>query len=162
MSLLNRFKREALNQIIDTAKNAITGTPAAQPGQPQPYAQSQPYAPPQQNTGFVPPQSSAAGPEQYFDQILAAEFPDIQVIKNAPPEGVGIAPPSPCRPYSYALLRGGRTAAVMMLTPHNRDRNAAFLNAKKAAAASNVKFLNFYTHFSNERDYVVTRIRSAL
>ena len=106
--------------------------------------------------------SPDANIDHIFNQILAAEFSDLKIIKNATPESVGITAPHPCRPYSYALLRNGKAAVVIMLTPHNRDRNSAFLNAKKSALDSNVKFLNFYTHFVNEHNYVVTRIRSAL
>ena len=49
-----------------------------------------------------------------------------------------------------------------MLTPHNRDNNLAFRNAKQACQAAGVPFINFYSHLPNEREYVVTRIRSML
>ena len=108
------------------------------------------------------PVNSSLSVEQRFDEIFAAEFSDFQIVKEAVPQSVGISAPTPCRPYSYALLRGGQTALVILLTPHNRDRNSAFLNAKKSAISSNIPFLNFYTHYPNERGYVVSRIRDAL
>ena len=115
-----------------------------------------------QNTEYAAPQDNGMSAEQKFDQIFATEFADLQVSKEVSAESVGIAAPVPCRLYSYALRRGGQPVAVIMLTPHNRDHNAAFMNAKAAAQNSSVAFLNFYTHFQNERSYVVSRIRNAL
>ena len=99
---------------------------------------------------------------QKFEQIFAAEFSDLELVKNASPESLGIKAPNPCKSYSYALRRNGKTAALIMLTPRNRDRNSAFLNARDSALKSNVPFLNFYTHFYNDRNYIVSRIRKAL
>ena len=128
------------------------------------------YAPAQQNTEYSAPQNTeSAAPQndgmsvvQRFEQIFATEFADLQVSKEVSAESVGIAAPSPCRPYSYALKRGGQPVLVIMLTPHNRDHNAAYMNAKAAAEKSSVAFLNFYTHFQNDRSYIVSRIRNAL
>ena len=120
-------------------------------------------APIQQNSRFNVRAASKDLPlEQRIEQILASEFSDLQVQREVPPQNVGISAPYPCRPYSYALFRGSRPVAVIMLTPHNRDHNAAFLNAKSSAEMSGVPFLNFYTHFNNERSYVVGRIRERM
>ena len=142
---------KSLGDIVDSAKPA-GGENSSVPAP----------APVQQVPVYSEPVSSPMNVEQKFDEIFAAEFSDCQVIKNADPQSVGISAPIPCRPYTYALLRGGQPVLVILLTQHNRDRNAAFLNAKRSAMNSSVKFLNFYTHYPNERGYVVTRIRSAL
>ena len=115
-----------------------------------------------QTTEPVESQDDAVNINQIFEQIFATEFSDLQVSKEVSPDSVGIVAPTPCRPYSYALRRNGQPVAVIMLTPHNRDHNAAFMNAKAAAQNSNVVFLNFYTHFQNERNYVISRIKNAL
>lgn len=104
----------------------------------------------------------SANIDKKFDQILASEFSNLTVVKNASPESMGVPALQPCKAYSYGLLRNGKIVAAIMLTPHNRDRNAAFLNAKKSALDSKIAFLNFYTHFPNEHGYVVSRIKNAL
>ncbi len=96
-----------------------------------------------------------------FDELLASDFSAYEVRKNASAQSLGITG-APCKDYDYALIKGGRTAAVIMLTPHNRDNNAAFKNAKANALKSNVAFINFYTHMDNERSYVSSRIKSFL
>ena len=177
MGLFDSLKNLGLDKIVDSigesiesaaerVNDAVNNNPSDSSGYAQQNTQ---YAAPQ-NAGYAAPQSAENfAPQdekvdvvQKFEQIFATDFADLQVTKEASPESVGIAAPGPCRPYSYALWRGGQPALVIMLTPHNRDHNAAFMNAKAAATNSNVAFLNFYTHFLNERNYVVSRIRSAL
>ena len=164
MGLFDNLKKTALNKIVDTVQKTVENIPGATvrpaSGNQNP---SQPYSGHQSPEGPVVQNSSAAtNIDQKFDQILAAEFSDLEIVRNAPPEKIGISAPNPCKPYSYALLRNGKTVAVIMLTHHNRDRNSAFLNARKSALESNITFLNFYAHFPNERSYVVSRIKNAL
>ena len=158
MGLFNDLKKTALGKIVDTMEKSLGGIMDS-PAKPAESNISPVRPVDAMNTA---PISSPVSVEQKFDEILASEFADFQVARNVSPESVGISAPSPCRPYTYALLRGGQTAAVIMLTPHNRDHNSAFLNAKRAAMNSTAAFLNFYTHFQNERSYVVSRIRNAL
>ena len=171
MGLFNDLKKAAkdigkidVSRIANTFEKAIGGTAgsAIKPGAgheslsgPSPSSQST------NNVSFGN-NPTEINVDQMFDQILTHEFSNLELVKNVSPQSVGIAAPHPCRPYSYALLRNGKIAVVIMLTPHNRDRNSAFLNAKKSALDSNVKFLNFYTHFSNERNYVISRIKNVL
>ena len=155
----------ALNKIVDSVEKSIVNTPGSTTGSGSNYGESSPSRP---SSSISSVQNTSRNVnininiDQMFDQILATEFSNIQVVKNASPESVGVSAPHPCKPYSYALLRNGKAAVLIMLTPHNRDRNSAFLNAKKSALNSNIKFLNFYTHFSNEQNYVISRIKSAL
>ena len=160
MGLFDDLKKINLGKIVNTVEKSLgdmsesLGRPAERrevPAQPAAAYQSAPAA-----------RNDSVSVEQKFEQILSTEFSELRVVQNASPESVGIAAPSTCRPYSYALLRNGQTAAVIMLTPHNRDHNAAFINARKSALNANVAFLNFYTHFANERNYVISRIRDAL
>jgi len=183
MGFLDDLKKSAINKIVDTtgknignalgkaisnsignAVNNVANSAAKSNTKPDNSHETPPRP-----SGAVQPEALRANSantdaaiDRKFDEILAAEFPDLSVIKNAPPESVGIAAPHPCKPYSYALQRSGKTVAAIMLTPHNRDKNSAFLNARKSALDSKIVFLNFYTHFANERGYVVTRIRNAL
>ena len=166
MGLFDGLKKAALGKVVNTVEKAISNTPA-KPGAGQGSSSWSSAAP--QSSGAGSPATGLAGAnagqeniDQKFDGIFANEFSDLQIIKNASPESVGISAPQPCRPYSYALLRNGKIAAAIMLTPHNRDRNSAFLNAKKSALDSNIVFLNFYMHLPNERNYVVSRIKNAL
>ena len=162
MGLFDQLKKVAVEKIVDTVEKSF-GTTAEPHAGPLGGTESSvaPAAAPQ-STEWAAPQTNTVNLAQQFDQIFATEFPDLQVLREATPESVGLPAVAPCRPYSYALLRNGQTAALVMVTPHNRDRNSAFRNARAAAQNSNVVFLNFYTHLPNERNYVVSRIRSAL
>ena len=176
MGLFDSLKNSAINKIVDTTGKSIGNTlgkaisnkienaigasikpSGVHENPPRPSAAAQ-------SAGPVHPANpvDSSNINQKFDQIFAAEFSDLSIIRNASPESIGIAAPQPCRPYSYALQRNGKTVAAIMLTPHNRDKNSAFLNARKSALDSKIAFLNFYTHFANERGYVVSRIRNAL
>ena len=182
MGLFDSIKKTAINKIVDNAGKSIgnsigntlgktisnkientlggvlpkSGSSPVYPAQNRQSSSNQVF----ENQGSW--NQDFAVVDRKFDQILASNFSDLQVVKNASPESVGILAPQPCRPYNYALLRNGKIAVAILLTPHNRDRNSAFLNAEKAALNSKVAFLNFYTHYPNERDYIVSRIRKAL
>ena len=164
MGLFDNLKKTALSKIVDTVQKTVENVPGASvrsgSGNQSP---SRSYSTPQSSDRPVIQNNFAnTNIDQKFDQILAAEFSDLEIVKNASPEKIGISAPNPCKPYSYALLRNGKAVAVIMLTHHNRDRNSAFLNARKSALESNITFLNFYTHFANERNYVISRIKNAL
>ena len=176
MGLFDSLKKTAVNKIVNTVEKSVGKTIDGAVGRKIDNAAGSLFNSKSSHANTSGNSSQSAGPaahqnnaaantenlDQKFDQILAAEFSDLKVVRNASPESVGITASGPSRPYTYALLRNGKTVAAIMLTPHNRDKNSAFLNAKKSALNSNVKFLNFYTHFSNERSYVVSRIKSAL
>lgn len=98
--------------------------------------------------------------EAKFDGILASDFAAYEIKKSATAESLGLSAQSPCKPYDYAMFKGGRLVAVIMLTPKNRDTNMAFKNAK--SAASRISFINFYTNMDNETGYVKQRIKSFL
>lgn len=94
----------------------------------------------------------------YFADILATEFGAYELRQNVSPAELG----GSGKAYDFGLYRGGRLAGVVMLTEHNRDRSAAFLNAKATCAQAGVPFINFYLHMPNERSYIIGRIKSML
>ncbi|MCL1914112.1 MAG: hypothetical protein FWG10_09625 [Eubacteriaceae bacterium] len=100
--------------------------------------------------------------ELKFDKILHDEFSYLDVAKNVEAERIAFVAATPCKAYSYVVSDNGRIVAVIMLTKRNRDHNAAFLNARSAAQAANLPFLNFYSYYPNERDYIISRIKAAL
>lgn len=91
----------------------------------------------------------------YFADILTTEFGGYELRQNVSPAELG----GSGKPYDFVLCRGGRPVGAVMLTEHNRDRNAAFLNAKAACEQAGVPFINFYLHMPNERNYIVGRIK---
>ncbi|MCL2139832.1 MAG: hypothetical protein FWH41_09940 [Treponema sp.] len=164
MGFLDDLKKTTVGKIVNSVEKAIetaSGT-STRPNTNYESSSRSSAVPQSSKEAAINNNSTSTNVDQKFDQILAAEFSGVEVIKNAAPESVGISAPQPCRPYSYALLRNGKIVAAIMLTPHNRDRNSAYLNAKKSALDSNIQFLNFYTHYMNERNYVISRIRNAL
>jgi len=165
MGIFDNLKKTALGKIVDVVEKTIENVPGVTTGSGSSYGGTSPSRASSSTPSFQNNSTNSnknINIDQMFDQILATEFSNIQVVKNASPESVGVSAPHPCKPYSYALLRNGKAAVLIMLTPHNRDRNSAFLNAKKSALDSNIKFLNFYTHFANEQNYVISRIKNAL
>lgn len=172
MGLLNRLTRGAVSELgksigsklgdalTDSLEKAtgidLDGSDSASAS----AAATTTVAPSQASVGSSAPLTDAELVKQ-FDEILASDFASYEVRKNASAQSLGITG-APCKAYDYALINGGRTAAVIMLTPHNRDNNAAFKNAKANALNSNVAFINFYTHMENERSYVASRIKSFL
>lgn len=159
MGLLKKVLRKGLDKVLDgvgdeaarTVASVIRGAGGQRDdGRREPVAQSVPRR--------TEPQESI---EQTMPEILAACFPAYEVQREVPASAFGWSV-SPARPYSYCLYSGGYLSAVIMLTPHNRDNNAAFRNARAACAENGIPFINFYTHMPNERQYVVERIRSFL
>ncbi len=97
----------------------------------------------------------------YFEGILRSDFKDFEIKKNVPAESLSSAAAG--KGYlglSFVLYRGGRPAAAVMLTAHNKDRSRAFYGAKDACEKARIPFINFYTHYPNEHAYVTGRIRS--
>ena len=90
--------------------------------------------------------------------ILASDFGMYTAQQNVPASSLGVNV-APCRPYDYVLSQNGRAVAAIMFVDHNRDKNAAYLNAKSSCAQIGIPFINFYTHMPNERNFVISRIR---
>lgn len=113
---------------------------------------------------FAPAQTArpSADLNAFFTSLLSEEFGSYETEKGLSAFELGFGSVTPVKPYDFALLQNGACKAVIMLTPHNRDNNAAFKNARASAGRAGVPFINFYTHFPNERSYVVNRIQSFL
>lgn len=96
----------------------------------------------------------------YFDDILKNEFSEFTVQENVNARFLFPLSSEKCRPYTYVLYDYGKIKAVIMLTEHNGGNTVSFKDAKAACLAAGIPFINFFTHFPNEREYVVNRIRS--
>ena len=99
----------------------------------------------------------------YFSKIINNNFNEYEIKKNVPVanldnkvNGLGY------RDYNYLLCKNGRLCCAIMLTNHNCDKNKQFIGAKNTCLNVKIPFLNFYTHFENEEQYVINRIKSAL
>lgn len=160
MSLL----KSILNMVLKTAAESISQR-AEQPASPRATSPS-----PNANR-----QAPNIGPD-YFAEILATDFPQYSVRQNVPvTELAGFAtdefklyatrPQQSYKaewgqPYTFVLSQGGTPAAVVMLgsgTSHNK--NVKYLIARMYAKKLGLPYINFYTQYPNERDYVVSRIR---
>ncbi len=91
----------------------------------------------------------------YFRTIIKEVFSGYIVREDMPVSELG----GEGRPYDFALIAGGECAGVVMLVEHNRDNNRAYKGARAAAQAAGVPFINFYTHMTNERGFVINRIK---
>ncbi len=138
---------EAAKQFV----NSVQQNSAAQNS----AAQSFPAAP-----SAAAPVAASGNIQSYFNGILSESFPDCELRAGATAASLGLTAAANAKPYDFALLRGGQPVGVVMLTPHNRDNNAAFKSARSAAETARVPFVNFYTHFPNEKNYVVRRLKS--
>ncbi|MDR1710777.1 MAG: hypothetical protein LBR58_02810 [Propionibacteriaceae bacterium] len=155
MGLFDKLIKSAVSDALqDVVKDAVSQAFGVEGDQAQPAPAQQ--APVQQAADA--PAAAAAeqlGDRAAFKAMLAAEFPDLEVREDTPVSALG----GEGKPYDLGLYRAGAPVGMVMLTPHNRDNNAAFKGAKAAAAAAGVPFINFYTHMANERSYCVERIR---
>ena len=110
---------------------------------------------------YVPVESLIDGNvEANFSEVLSTEFTDYEIRKNVSPMEIGGS--NAARTYTFGLYQGGVPKLFITLTPHNRYQNRPFREAKSACENNGIPFLNFFTHFSNEKTYVVNRIRTAL
>lgn len=90
--------------------------------------------------------------------ILGREFGRFTVRTAVTASDLGLSGYDVAKPFDYCLYNGSVPVAVIMLTAHNRDRNRAFLTAKAVASGLGLPFINFYTHFENNPQYVIDRI----
>ena len=166
MGLFDSIKKTAINKIVNTVEKSIgkaVGS-AARSGSVNSGSYNAPQNTDSDRSSYAQSRGNTPDPdiEQKFEQILTGDFPELRIMKNAAPANIGITAPQPCRPYTFALMRNGKAAVVILLTQHNRINNAAFKNARKSALDSKIPFLNFYTHMPNERGYITSRIKSVL
>ncbi|MDR1776190.1 MAG: hypothetical protein LBS17_07110 [Actinomycetes bacterium] len=135
-----------------------TGSQQAEsaPGQ-QTAAATSPSPTPASTPATAPAAGGASGAKNagYFAEIIDTAFPDYQVKTRVAVAEFG----GQGRPYDFVLYRAGAPVGAVVLVEHNRDRNAAYLNSKAAAAAAGLPFINFYTHMPNERGFVINRIK---
>jgi hypothetical protein len=103
-----------------------------------------------------------ANVKTYFDELLRDNFAEYEVKENIHPKTFSETAEKWFREYTYVLYKGDKAVVAIMLTPHNRNTTQAFGGAREVAIKAGVKFMNFMTHYPNERDYVVNRIKSAL
>ena len=112
----------------------------------------------------------------YFREILATEFAAYSVRENVPVTDVaGFANdefklyetrPTQAykaewgQPYTFVLEQMGAIKGVVMLGKgHSHDSNVKYLIARMYAKKSGIPYINFYTQMTNERNYVIWRIR---
>jgi len=93
--------------------------------------------------------------KEYFAEILASEFSQYEVKENVPVSDIG----GIGKAYDFGLYSNGKLVAVIPLVEHNRDHNRAYLGGREAAKKENIPFINFYLHMTNERNYVINRIK---
>lgn len=160
MSLL----KSILNMVLKTAVESIEQR-AEQPASPRATSPSPSTHRPSPNIG-----------PDYFAEILATDFPQYSVRQNVPvTELAGFAtdefklyatrPQQSYKaewgqPYTFVLCQGVAPVGVVMLgsgTSHNK--NVKYLIARMYAKKLGLPYINFYTQYPNERDYVVSRIR---
>ena len=154
---VNKLKNSAVNALGDALGDAVRG---AINGDDSCNTEQRP-----QHSSCNPASDTPGKPEEprkdraFFAGVLASEFGGAYEIReNISPAELG----GSGRNYDFGLYRAGRLIGVVVLIEHNRDRSAAFINAKRACANANVPFISFYYHMPNERGYVIARIKSFL
>lgn len=85
------------------------------------------------------------------------------VLSNQPITIIaGVKPAYPVRNFDYVVSKGNVIYGVIMITNHNKDRNRAYMIPKSTCAENGIPFINFYTHFPNEPQYVQQRLMSQI
>lgn len=165
MSLL----KSIMNMVLKTAVESINqqeeqpARPAAATPKPEP-AKSEPVR--ETITDFP----------AYFAGILSTEFPQYSTKRNVPVTDLAgyatdefqLYKTRPLQsykaewgaPYTFVLYQGGTPAGIVMLgdgTSHSK--NVKYLISRMYAKKMGLPYINFYTQYPNERDYVVNRIK---
>ena len=164
------------SKIVDVVKENIEN--ASKPTtQPKPQSQSQPTPKPAEPT--VEKEKTDSEWVAYFREILATAFPQYTIReKVAVTEVAGFANdefklyetrPTQAykaewgQPYTFVLEQMGSIKGVVMLGKgHSHDSNVKYLIARMYAKKSGLPYINFYTQMTNERNYVIGRIRKFL
>ena len=153
MGLFDKLLDKAISHAVDKATNKITGK--IEKNETRQNAASNSQSQTNQKPIIVPENMKA-----HFDDILKNDFSQYTVKENVPAKEISSNADSESRAYTFVLHKDGQAAAAIMLTPHNRYRNKGFLGAQNACKQAGIPFINFFTHFPNERNYVVLRIKS--
>jgi len=94
-----------------------------------------------------------------FDVILAEDFSDYEIKENIAKEEFG----GSGRACEFGLFKDDKLKAVVVLvTNKNETTRKEFRAARVAAESAGVGFVSFYTFMPNQREYVITRIKSFL
>ncbi len=162
-----------LSKLLGIAKDYIDDShPKAQPAQTQRY-EPRPVEPP------VEREKTPAEWESYFREILKVDFPEYSIREKVPVTDLaGFANdefqlyrtrPNQAykaewgQPYTFVLEQDGKAKGVVMLgTGHSHNSNVKYLIARMYAKKLGLPYINFYTQMTNERGYVVGRIRKML
>ncbi len=99
--------------------------------------------------------------EQFVDLVKNTFGGEFNIIENYDARYIDPAAVE-ARPYNLAFFRGDQLVLTILFTKHNGDRNKYFVNAKRACELRGIRCLNFFEHFPNHDDYVITRIRESL
>lgn len=115
----------------------------------------------------------------YFKEILQTEFPEyevkeqvkVTVLAGYANDSFQLYKTRPYQvykaewgePYSFVMYRDNAVKGVVMIGAKNsHDTKVKFLVSRMYAKKLNIPYINFYTHFSNNIEYVVTRIDKML
>ena len=115
----------------------------------------------------------------YFREILASDFPEYELKEEVPvTDFVGDAcdsfqlyskRPNQAykaewgRPYDFVLYKNGVAEAIVMIgRKGSHSENVKYLISRMYAKKVGLPYINFYTNYPNEKEYVVERIKSFL
>ena len=146
MGLFDRIAKSLANEVVGNIVKNATGNTSS--GTNQNTASGAPASVNQVNA------VGQTNVKAYFAEILASKFSQYQVRENVPLSEFG----AEGRPYDFGLYQNGQLVGVVVLVGHNKVRNHPYWNSEKKAKELNIPFINFYTHMTNERGFVINRI----
>ena len=169
--------KNILKDVVSTFKETVKELDPNKPGQPSQTVNrpSQP-APKPEPRYEEPVQRSDAEWVAYFREILQTEFAQYTVKENVQvTEVVGnvsdefqlyrTRPRQAYKaewgqPYSFVLYQDGDIKGMVMLGKgHSHDQNVKYLIARMYCKKLGRPYINFYTQMTNERNYVIGRIK---
>ena len=112
----------------------------------------------------------------YFKDILLSEFPSYTIRENVKVTDLVGFVADECQlyttrptqvykaewgqPYTFVLESDGKAKGVVMLgSGHSHDSGVKYLIARMYTEKLGIPYINFYTQMTNERSYVIGRIR---
>lgn len=91
-----------------------------------------------------------------LEACFSSHFPDYEVKRAVSPSEFGGS--ASARAFTYVLYLDGEAKAVVMVTRHNQDTKKEHRQAKDAADLAGLPFINFFSHFDNQEDYILNRL----
>ena len=98
----------------------------------------------------------------YFADVIARNFPDLEVRQNYPAREMDPLCHPKCAPVTFMFFKNGAPVLAVALVRTNNYRGMNVKATQQICFDRGIRYIRFYHEFKNEETYVVNRIRENL